>query len=100
MHPMGFSLASKSFPPSPMLVVEHMQDLKEAKRQYSQLVQRLISNGTTTAMVFGSLHLEPTMLLADILHQVRELRCAVLCSAVSTPEAKTAAQHRALAGMI
>ena len=50
-----------------------MQDLKEAKAQYSQLVQRLISNGTTTAVMFGSLHLEPTMLLADTLHQVREL---------------------------
>ncbi|CAL5228621.1 g11785 [Coccomyxa viridis] len=46
-----------------------MQDLKEAKAQYSQLVQRLISNGTTTAVMFGSLHLEPTMLLADTLHQ-------------------------------
>ena len=51
-----------------------MQDLKEAKVQYSQLVQCLIFNGTTTAMVFGSLHLQPTMLLADTLHQVRELR--------------------------
>ena len=50
-----------------------MQDLKEAKVQYSQLVQRLISNGTTAAMIFGSLHLEPTTLLADILHQVGEL---------------------------
>ena len=47
-----------------------MQDLKEAKTQYSQLVKCLISNGTTTAMLFASPHLEPTKLLADILHQV------------------------------
>ena len=46
------------------------QDLKEAKAHYSKLVERLISNGTTTALIFGSLHLEPTKLLADILHQV------------------------------
>ncbi|CAK0782316.1 hypothetical protein CVIRNUC_005629 [Coccomyxa viridis] len=46
-----------------------MQDLKEAKAHYNKLVERLISNGTTTALVFGSLHLEPTKLLADILHQ-------------------------------
>lgn len=44
--------------------------------QYSQLLQRLISNGTTTAMIFGSLHLEPSMLLADTLHQVR--RCTAV----------------------
>ena len=55
--------------------MQSVQDLKEAKAQYSQLVRRLISNGTTTAMVFGSLHLEPTKLLADVLHQVRGLRC-------------------------
>ena len=47
-----------------------LQDLKEAKAHYNKLVERLISNGTTTALVFGSLHLEPTKLLADILHQV------------------------------
>lgn len=51
-----------------------MQDLKEAKAQYTLLANRLVSNGTTTAMVFGSLHLEPTQLLADILHQVRMQR--------------------------
>ena len=47
-----------------------LQDLKEAKAHFSKLVERLISNGTTTALIFGSLHLEPTKLLADILHQV------------------------------
>lgn len=53
-----------------MLTGKHVQDLKEAKVQYTQLVQRLISNGTTTALMFGSLHIEPTQLLADIVHEV------------------------------
>ena len=52
------------------LLYTAMQDLKDARTQYSRLVRRLISNGTTTAMIFGSLHLEPSMLLADTLHQV------------------------------
>ena len=77
----------------PMVLFVHAQDLKEAKVQYSQLVRRLMSNGTTTAMVFGSLHLKPTMLLADILHQVRELRCPMVRCAVSTLGKGIASRH-------
>jgi guanine deaminase len=51
---------------------KHAQNVKEAKAQYTQLVQRLISNGTTTALMFGSLHLEPTQVLADIVHEVSQ----------------------------
>jgi cytosine/adenosine deaminase-related metal-dependent hydrolase len=46
------------------------QDLTLARTEYIKLVQRLLSNGTTTALYFASLHLEPTQLLAQLLHQV------------------------------
>lgn len=43
-----------------------MQDLEVAEKLYSQLVQRLLLNGTTTALYFASLHLAPSLLLARI----------------------------------
>ncbi len=46
------------------------QDLALARTEYSKLVQRLLSNGTTTSLYFASLHLEPAQLLAELLHQV------------------------------
>ncbi|KAK9901242.1 hypothetical protein WJX75_002216 [Coccomyxa subellipsoidea] len=46
------------------------QDLTLARTEYIKLVQRLLSNGTTTALYFASLHLEPTQLLAQLLHQM------------------------------
>ncbi|CAL8471103.1 g10645 [Coccomyxa elongata] len=45
-------------------------DLSLARREYSKLLQRLTSNGTTTALYFATLHLESTQLLAQLLHQV------------------------------
>ncbi|EIE20078.1 guanine deaminase [Coccomyxa subellipsoidea C-169] len=45
------------------------QDLALARTEYSKLVQRLLSNGTTTSLYFASLHLEPAQLLAELLHQ-------------------------------
>ena len=43
-----------------------MQDLEAAGKLYGQLVRRLLSNGTTTALYFASLHVEPCLLLASI----------------------------------
>lgn len=43
-------------------------DLAIAKAEYQRLIVRLLSNGTTTALYFATLHLAPTRLLADLLH--------------------------------
>lgn len=37
-----------------------------ARRVYTQVVRRLLRNGTTTASYFGSNHLEASLILADI----------------------------------
>jgi guanine deaminase len=41
-------------------------DLDFAERSYRSLVENLLANGTTTAMYFGTVHLEATKLLAEI----------------------------------
>lgn len=41
-------------------------DLDFAETVYRDLVQTLLANGTTTAQYFGSVHLEPNKLLADL----------------------------------
>ncbi len=41
-------------------------DLGFAERVYSSLVETLIANGTTTALYFGTIHIEATKRLADI----------------------------------
>ena len=43
-----------------------MRNLDTAAAQYQSLVSRLLQNGTTTALYFASLHLEPTLLLARV----------------------------------
>lgn len=43
-----------------------VQDLEAACKLYSQLVHRLLCNGTTTALYFASLHKAPSLLLARI----------------------------------
>ncbi|KAG7448002.1 guanine deaminase [Guyanagaster necrorhizus] len=42
-------------------------DLDFARRTYSSVVRRIINNGTTTCCYYGTLHLEATKLLADII---------------------------------
>ena len=42
------------------------EDLEFARASYESLVDALLANGTTTAMYFGTVHLEATKLLADI----------------------------------
>ena len=42
------------------------EDLEFARTSYESLVDALLANGTTTAMYFGTVHLEATKLLADI----------------------------------
>lgn len=44
-----------------------LQDLALAKREYSQLIARLLAHGTTTVLYFATLHLAPTLLFADLL---------------------------------
>ena len=41
-------------------------DPLHAKRVYTRLVRRLLRNGTTTAMYFGSNHLQASLILASI----------------------------------
>lgn len=41
------------------------QDLEFAKQVYDDLVQSTLSSGTTSAVYFSSIHLEPTRVLAD-----------------------------------
>ena len=45
------------------------QDLDFANRSYRSLVDNLLANGTTTAAYFGTIHVEATKLLADIVHE-------------------------------
>jgi hypothetical protein len=60
------------------------QDLEAARHRYELLVKRFLSNGTTTAMYYGSLHLEPNLVLVDtierlgqraVVGKVRPARC-------------------------
>ncbi len=44
-------------------------DTAFATRAYESLVDNLLANGTTTALYFGSLHLEATRLLAGLCHR-------------------------------
>lgn len=41
-------------------------DLKKAKDIYSKIIDRTLSNGTTTAAYYATIHVEATKLLADI----------------------------------
>ncbi len=66
-------------------------DLSLARREYSKLLQRLISNGTTTALYFATLHLEPTQLLAQLLHQVCILIASHSLSNINSPSLATRA---------
>ncbi|KAF9246460.1 hypothetical protein BU15DRAFT_40175 [Melanogaster broomeanus] len=45
------------------------KDLEYAERAYPDIVNRVISSGTTTSCYYGSLHLEATKLLATIVQQ-------------------------------
>ena len=62
-----------------------LQDLKEAKAHYNKLVERLISNGTTTALVFGSLHLSP-----QSCWQTSCIRWCQICRSLTTAESVSA----------
>ncbi len=44
-------------------------DLDFARQSYESLVNSVLANGTTTATYFGTVHLEATQLLADIVQQ-------------------------------
>ncbi|KAJ7173999.1 hypothetical protein C8R43DRAFT_976850 [Mycena crocata] len=43
-------------------------DVKFAQRTYASVVRRLIDSGTTTCCYFGTIHLEATKVLAEIVH--------------------------------
>ncbi|KIY63053.1 guanine deaminase [Cylindrobasidium torrendii FP15055 ss-10] len=43
-------------------------DPEFARRTYTSVVQRVINNGTTACCYYGTLHLEASMILADIIH--------------------------------
>ncbi|MEN0088312.1 MAG: guanine deaminase [Pseudomonadota bacterium] len=42
------------------------EDVEFARRSYSDLVQTLLANGTTTGLYFGTIHNEATLLLAQL----------------------------------
>lgn len=44
-------------------------DVDFAKRVYTSVVERVLNFGTTTCCYYGSLHLEATKILADIVHE-------------------------------
>lgn len=44
-----------------------LKDSQVARDTYTKLIKRLVSLGTTTANYFGTLHLEPTKVLVDVL---------------------------------
>ncbi|GFR42051.1 hypothetical protein Agub_g2867, partial [Astrephomene gubernaculifera] len=46
------------------------RDLDAAHHRYSLLLKRFLANGTTTAMYYGSLHLEPTVVLVDAIERL------------------------------
>ncbi|GLC37407.1 hypothetical protein PLESTM_000580300 [Pleodorina starrii] len=46
------------------------QDLEAARHRYSLLVRRFLANGTTTAMYYGSLHLQPNLVLVDSIERL------------------------------
>ncbi|GIL58834.1 hypothetical protein Vafri_13806 [Volvox africanus] len=46
------------------------QDLEAARHRYSLLVKRFLANGTTTAMYYGSLHLQPNLVLVDSIERL------------------------------
>ncbi|RUP50184.1 hypothetical protein BC936DRAFT_140037 [Jimgerdemannia flammicorona] len=47
-----------------------LTSLPLARDVYTRLVRRLLRNGTTTALYFATLHLEPTKILADIVEDL------------------------------
>lgn len=59
-------------------------DLAFARRAYTALVEDLLANGTTTALMFATIHQEPTRLLADICLQ-RGLRALIGKVAMDDP---------------
>ena len=56
-----------------------------AEAEYRQLLRRLLSHGTTTALYFGSLHLQACEALVDVAEQVRQgpFSGSWLCTALS-----------------
>ncbi|KAG2454759.1 hypothetical protein HYH02_000594 [Chlamydomonas schloesseri] len=46
------------------------RDLDAAHQRYALLVKRFLANGTTTAMYYGSLHLEPNLILVDTIERL------------------------------
>ncbi|CAL1705159.1 unnamed protein product [Somion occarium] len=56
-------LAEVTFP-----MESRFQDIKFARRAYNAVVRRIIDCGTTTCCYYGTLHLEATKVLADIVH--------------------------------
>ncbi|KAK0463928.1 uncharacterized protein EV420DRAFT_1618767 [Desarmillaria tabescens] len=55
-------------------------DLDFAQRTYSSVVYRIINNGTTTCCYYGTLHLEATKLLADIIKSYGQRAFVGKCS--------------------
>ncbi|KDN39078.1 hypothetical protein K437DRAFT_14574 [Tilletiaria anomala UBC 951] len=45
------------------------EDLSYAQRTYSSVVQRLVDSGTTTACYYATLHLDASIILANICHE-------------------------------
>eukprot|EP01037_Dinobryon_pediforme_P039132 gene39132-47529_t len=59
--PLADWLASHTFP-----LEARYRDLAFARRVYGALVDDLLANGTTTALMFGTVHVDATKLLGDL----------------------------------
>ena len=71
-------------------------NLALAKAEYQKLIRRLIDNGTTTALYFASLWLEPTKLFADLLHMVTLPYRLSPDASASMPEPMNSTSHALL----
>lgn len=64
-----------------------MRDKDVAEAELMAVVSRLLSYGTTTALYFASLDLEPSCILASVAHKVRyNTLCLVPCSTIISPQ--------------
>lgn len=65
--PVEMTFDSQSLPINHSL--QHLQQYKLIKSKYDSMIKRYLISGTTTACYFGSIHLESTKILSNLLEQ-------------------------------
>eukprot|EP00468_Gymnochlora_sp_CCMP2014_P001411 CAMPEP_0167740782 /NCGR_PEP_ID=MMETSP0110_2-20121227/486_1 /TAXON_ID=629695 /ORGANISM="Gymnochlora sp., Strain CCMP2014" /LENGTH=438 /DNA_ID=CAMNT_0007624749 /DNA_START=97 /DNA_END=1413 /DNA_ORIENTATION=- len=74
-------------------VEESFKDPSIARERYEQVVTRAVSEGTTTAMYFATIHVEGAKILADILHEKGQRGFVGLVSMDINPGVPEYGQH-------